>query len=75
MANEVPANEIKFEKLCNLFEQLHKKKRQKQEQDKILSNFFNEFKTNASKIAGIKVIKLFLLIFKFKVKIIHVILM
>ncbi|XP_026739179.1 DNA ligase 4-like isoform X1 [Trichoplusia ni] len=54
MANEVPANEIKFEKLCNLFEQLHKKKRPKQEQDKILSNFFNEFKTNTSKIAGIK---------------------
>lgn len=57
MANEVtPANEIKFEKLCNLFEQLNKKKKQKQEQDKILGTFINDFKLHASQIVGPKVI-------------------
>ena len=57
MANEVtPANEIKFEKLCNLFEQLHRKKKQKQEQDKILGSYINDFKLTASQIVGPKVI-------------------
>ncbi|PZC75552.1 hypothetical protein B5X24_HaOG205982 [Helicoverpa armigera] len=55
MANEVtPANEIKFEKLCNLLEQLHKRKKQRQEQDKILGTFINEFKMTASQIVGQK---------------------
>lgn len=56
MANEVtPANEIKFEKLCNLLEQLHRKKKHKQEQDKILGTFINDFKMEASQIVGQKV--------------------
>uniref|UniRef100_A0A2A4K4N2 DNA ligase 4 n=1 Tax=Heliothis virescens TaxID=7102 RepID=A0A2A4K4N2_HELVI len=55
MANEVtPANEIKFEKLCNLLEQLHKRKKQRQEQDKILGTFINDFKMTASQIVGLK---------------------
>lgn len=59
MANIViPANDIKFEKLCGLLDQLHKKK-QKQEKDKILGNYINEFKLNASQIVGQKVIKNF----------------
>lgn len=57
MANEViPANEIKFEKFCNVLEQLHKKKRKRQEQDKILENFIHECKLSASQVVGKKVI-------------------
>uniref|UniRef100_A0A2H1VB16 DNA ligase 4 n=1 Tax=Spodoptera frugiperda TaxID=7108 RepID=A0A2H1VB16_SPOFR len=60
MANEViPANEIKFEKFCNILEQLHKKKRKRQEQDKILENFIHECKLSASQVVGKKNATLF----------------
>ncbi|XP_022821791.1 DNA ligase 4-like isoform X1 [Spodoptera litura] len=60
MANEViPANEIKFEKFCSILEQLHKRKRQRQEQDKILGNFLNECKLSASQVVGKKNATLF----------------
>ncbi|KAJ8736143.1 hypothetical protein PYW08_006799 [Mythimna loreyi] len=55
MASEVlPANEIKFDKLCNLLEQLHRKKKKKQEQDKLLGTFINDFKLHASQTVGPK---------------------
>ncbi|CAH0695405.1 unnamed protein product [Spodoptera exigua] len=61
MAHEViiPANDIKFEKFCNILEQLHKRKRQRQEQDKILGLFLNECKLSASQVVGKKNATLF----------------
>ncbi|XP_050344738.1 DNA ligase 4-like isoform X1 [Nymphalis io] len=44
----VPANLISFGELCAVLEQLHKKKRHRPEQNKILANFFNNVRLKIS---------------------------
>lgn len=50
-----PANNVLFGDFCTVLEQLSKKRRQRQDQDRILSNFVNEFRINAGKVTGEKV--------------------
>lgn len=59
--NIIPANEMQFEQLCLLLEELFNinnsnKKNKKDEQFKVLTNFVNDFKVNAAKINNSKVI-------------------
>lgn len=55
----IPANLLLFSKLANLFEKLHKKRKQRQagkkEQNKLLENFITEFRVNVAKTTGKKV--------------------
>ncbi|XP_061709424.1 DNA ligase 4-like [Cydia pomonella] len=48
-----------FAQLCDLLERLHKKKKERQEQDKILTAFFDEFRLKAARITGKKNCNLF----------------
>ncbi|XP_041974835.1 DNA ligase 4 [Aricia agestis] len=52
--NITPANEITFNEICLLFEKLYKRKKQRQEQNKILMNFVNEFRLKVAKTIGKK---------------------
>lgn len=49
----IPANNIKFEKLCDLLEKLNRSKKQRKELD-TLADFFNEYKLTASQTVGNK---------------------
>ncbi|XP_063357900.1 DNA ligase 4 [Cydia amplana] len=48
-----------FAQLCDLLERLHKKKKERPEQDKILTAFFDEFRLEAAGITGKKNCSLF----------------
>lgn len=51
----IPANLLLFSKLTNLFERLHKKRKQRHEQNKLLENFIMEFRIDVAKTTGKKV--------------------
>lgn len=59
--NVFPANLILFGDLCEVLEQLYKKKRQRQEQNKILATFLNNvrLKTANTKDEKVKVTLLY----------------
>lgn len=59
--NVFPANLILFGDLCEVLEQLYKKKRQRQEQNKILGTFLNNvrLKTANTKDEKVKVTLLY----------------
>ncbi|XP_050681911.1 DNA ligase 4-like isoform X1 [Leptidea sinapis] len=42
-----PANNIKFSDLCSVLQQIHKNKKNRHEQDKIVTNFVNDFRLNS----------------------------
>lgn len=49
----IPANEILFGDLCNVLEQIHKKKKQRAEQDKIMNTFsIRVANTEGEKVCG-----------------------
>lgn len=50
-----PASNIKFDKLCGVLEQLHKRKKLKKVQDTVLGDFINDCKLMASQVIGEKV--------------------
>ncbi|XP_045490979.1 DNA ligase 4-like isoform X2 [Colias croceus] len=51
---KTPANDILFRELCTLLEQLSKRKKHRQDQDKMLSNFINDFRINSGKVTDKK---------------------
>lgn len=56
MANQVvPANSVLFGDLCQVLEQIAKKKL-KPDKEKCLNNFINDFKFKAASIVGEKVL-------------------
>ncbi|CAK1540220.1 unnamed protein product [Leptosia nina] len=50
----IPANDILFEDFCSILEQLSKRKKQKQDQDRILNNFIHDFRIKAGKVTNKK---------------------
>ncbi|XP_052739139.1 DNA ligase 4 isoform X1 [Bicyclus anynana] len=52
--NVIPANDVLFGDLCKVLEQIHKKKKQRAEQDKVLTNFVNNFGLTVASTVGHK---------------------
>lgn len=51
----VPANLMLFGDLCEVLDSIYKKKKDRTEQDKILTKYIDEFRLNAEKVDGNKV--------------------
>ncbi|XP_038207910.1 DNA ligase 4-like isoform X1 [Zerene cesonia] len=51
---KIPANDILFSEFCILLEQLSKRKKHRQDQDKTLANFINDFRINSGKVTDKK---------------------
>lgn len=47
---KMPANSIPFEEICELLENLHKRKKQRQKQEDVLCHKFDEFKQKISNV-------------------------